>query len=281
MRKKFVWCMLWGALLASCNHNRGVPAEDCPDDSAAGPLSGFADSLLLFPETASEEGLSVTADEQFADFIFEFARLRHLRLTRIAFPLPRIIHGDTTWLSAEDWNFEFPFRNQDYYTVLFNDEEQMELEKRTDLDSVDLEWIYLESKQLKMFRFRRLEGCWMLTEESLHPFRESPLADFLVFYERFSIDTDYQLQSVSDPLRYITTDPEDDFGVIEGTLNHDQWEAFKPQLPQKFLTNIRYGQTYTYPGRMILVKQGVSNGLMDILTFRKSSSGWRLVSYEN
>ena len=29
--------------------------------------------------------------------------------------------------------------NQDYYTVFYNDEEQMELEKRTDLNRVDVD----------------------------------------------------------------------------------------------------------------------------------------------
>ena len=44
---------------------------------------------------------------------------------------------------------------------------------------------------------------------------------------------------------------------------------------------IRYGQTYDNPDGMILVKAGISNGLMDILDFRKKDGEWKLVSYEN
>ena len=79
----------------------------------------------------------------------------------------------------------------------------------------------------------------------------------------------------------LVCDPDDDFSMIEGTLDHEQWDAFKPQLPAGRLTNIRYGQTYDDPRRMILVKQGISNGLMDILTFRRRGGNWKLVSYEN
>ena len=32
---------------------------------------------------------------------------------------------------------------------------------------------------------------------------------------------------------------------------------------------------------MILVKAGISNGLMDILDFRQQDGEWKLVSYEN
>ena len=97
----------------------------------------------------------------------------------------------------------------------------------------------------------------------------------------FVEDADFQSRSVADPLRYVTADPDDDFSMIEGTLDHEQWDAFKPQLPAGRLTNIRYGQTYDDPRRMILVKQGISNGLMDILTFRRRGGNWKLVSYEN
>lgn len=101
------------------------------------------------------------------------------------------------------------------------------------------------------------------------------------FYRRFVSDAAFQQRSVSNPLRYVTTDPDDDFNTIEGTLDHDQWDAFKPQLPDGGITNIRYGQTYDNPDGMILVKAGISNGLMDILDFRKKDGEWKLVSYEN
>ena len=281
MKRKFVWCMLWGVLLMSCNRSKVVSDVDYPNDSVTDSLFDSPDSLIFSSEPATEEELPKTADELFDDFIFEFARLPHLQLKRVAFPLPQIAGEDTTWLPKEEWKFESLFLNRDYYTVLFSSEGQMEWEKRTDLNCVDLEWIFLDEQQFKVYRFERLSGKWMLTEERVRPFRESSLADFLNFYAKFSTDLEFQLLSVSDPLRYVTTDPDDDFNVIEGMLDHDQWEAFKPQLPKNVITNIRYGQTYDRSNSVLLVKQGISNGMMDILTFRKGRAGWKLVAYEN
>ena len=94
-------------------------------------------------------------------------------------------------------------------------------------------------------------------------------------------DAVFQQLSVANPLRYVTPDPEDDFNMIEGTLDHSQWDAFKPQLPSGIITNIHYGQTYNNANQMIMVKSGISNGLMDILGFQKRNGAWKLVSYEN
>ena len=125
-------------------------------------------------------------------------------------------------------------------------------------------------------------GKWMLTQERINVFGQSgPLEQFLAFYQRFVADSLFQVKSISSPLRYVTTDPEDDFGTVEGTLDVAQWQAFKPQLPDSVLTNVRYGQTYDDPDDMILVKAGISNGLMDILYFKKRRGAWKLVAYEN
>ncbi len=283
MRKKFVWCMLLGAMLASCDRKRVVSEVDYSVENVSDSVDeASSDSLLLFPEPEmEEEELPANADELFDDFVFEFSRLRKFQASRVGFPLPVVVHGDTSWIDQEDWRHENLFAHYDYYTVFFNNEEQMEMEKRTDLEHVDMEWIDMEKRKFKTFHFERREGKWMLVEETVQPIVESPLADFMDFYVRFVEDADFQSRSVADPLRYVTADPDDDFSMIEGTLDHEQWDAFKPQLPAGRLTNIRYGQTYDDPRRMILVKQGISNGLMDILTFRRRGGNWKLVSYEN
>lgn len=241
-----------------------------------------ADSLdFIMVEPEAEEKLPETADELFDDFVFEFARLKKVQIERVAFPLPVVTHGDTTWIQKENWKHEYLFLRQDYYTVFFNDESQMELEKRTDLNHVDVEWLMPDKHQVKTYSFKREQGRWRLVCETIGPFQSSPLADFVTFYRRFVSDTDFQVRSVADPLQFVTTDPDDDFNVIEGTLSHEQWEAFKPQLPAGTLTNIRYGQTYRNPDGMVMVKRGIANGLMDILSFKKTSGGWLLVYYEN
>ncbi len=276
-----MWCVALASVLAACGRKKAVSEVDYAYGPVIDSLFDSPDSLVFSSEPSDEE-LPERADELFDDFIFEFARLEKVRLDRVEFPLPLIVRGDTVWLTEKQWIYDSLFMDRDYYTVFYNDEEQMELEKRTDLDRVDVEQIHLEERQVKTCRFRRLEGEWRLTQESVRDFTaDDPLDRFMDFYRKFVSDAAFQQRSVSNPLRYVTTDPDDDFNTIEGTLDHDQWDAFKPQLPDGVITNIRYGQTYDNPDGMVMVKAGISNGLMDILDFRRKDGEWKLFSYEN
>lgn len=282
MNKKIVGYVLLVAWLASCDHKKGESVENVTcTDSATESLWIATDSLILSPDTMPEKELPKTVDELFDDFIFEFAQNKKVQSTRVRYPLPVIMHGDTTWLKQKEWRHEALFLNQDYYTVLFNKARQMDLEKDTSLEHVDVEWMLLNKRLFKTYHFERHGGRWQLTQESVQSFQDSPLEDFLNFYTQFVSDSVYQMQCVVEPLRFITTDPDDDFQVIEGTLDSEQWMAFRPLLPEETLTNIRYGQTYHDPNQMVLVKKGIANGLMDMLTFEKKSGKWKLVAFEN
>ncbi len=73
------------------------------------------------------------------------------------------------------------FHEPDYYTVFYNDEEQMELEKRTDLNQVDVEQPF-GKRLVKTCRFQRLKGEWRLTQESIRDFTTAePLDKFMDF----------------------------------------------------------------------------------------------------
>lgn len=282
MMRKFVWCLCGFAVLTACEHRKAKSDVEYPVEENLDAPEASSDSLdFIMAEPETEEKLPETADELFDDFVFEFARLKKVQVERVAFPLPVVTHGDTAWIQEDHWKHEYLFLRQDYYTVFFNDESQMELEKRTDLNHVDVEWIMPDKHQVKVYSFEREQGRWMLVCETISPFHNSPLAGFVTFYRKFVSDADFQLRSVADPLRFVTTDPDDDFNVIEGTLSHEQWEAFRPQLPSGTLTNIRYGQTYRNPDEMVMVKRGIANGLMDILSFKKTGDNWMLIYYEN
>lgn len=116
---------------------------------------------------------------------FEFARLAKVQRERTRFPLPLVVQGDTTWVSEEKWKHEPLFKQQEYYTVFYNLEEQMELEKRTDLEAVDVDQIDLQKHEVKTCHFEREEGEWKLTEERVRSFSgDDPLDRFLLFYQR-------------------------------------------------------------------------------------------------
>lgn len=281
MRKNVWVCMLLAVVLVSCDWKKSASVPGYDDRLLVDSLVNVPDSLMFSPESGEEEGFPESSNELFDDFIFEFSRLEKVQYRRVEFPFPSVADGDTVWIDKKQWTYEPLFNHQDYYTIFYCNEKQMELDECTDLNQVDVEQIDLDRRTFKVWRFEKRTGKWFLTGVALRPFNASPLDRFMDFYRGFATDSVFQVQHIADPLRYLTTDPEDDFNTIEGTLDHEQWEAFKPQLPSGVIFNIRYGQEYDCPRHMIMVKAGISNGMIDILTFKKKGSEWKMVSYEN
>ncbi len=273
--------MLLVMVLMSCDHKKSGSESYLTEEVLSDSSWNDSDEMVLEPETEIDV-LPENADELFDDFVYEFAQSKKIQLGRVRFPLPLVrSKGDTLWVSQKEWKHDYLYLKQDSYTVFFNNMSQMDLEKRTDLNRVLVDHINLKEKKYRTYHFERIGGKWMLTQESFHGLQESPLYDFLNFYNRFATDSAYQYAHINEPIKYTTADPDDDFSTIEGTLSREQWAAFGPFLPLNDLTNVCYGQVYRNPSRMILVKKGVANGMMDILTFQRESGEWRLSAYEN
>lgn len=281
MLKRFIRCVCLAAVLVACGQHKETQSRPA-DDLCSEEPEEITDTLLLTEEEEDGQPLPKSVDELFDDFIFDFANNKRLQLERVQFPLPVTeADGSRHTLTRGQWKHEYLFMQQDYYTVFFDDAGQMELEKSTDREHVDVEWIQLEERTIKTYHFSRQSGLWMLVGESMNTFEHYGMADFLTFYQRFAADSVFQRSSIAKPLRYMTADPDDDFEYIEGTLDVDQWFAFRPQMPVGTVTNIRYGQEYTDSNTMLLLKRGIANGMLDIFTFEKSGQHWLLTAYEN
>ena len=61
-----------------------------------------------------------------------------------------------------EWEHDYLFTQQSYYTLLFDDEDDLELVGDTALTSVQVEWILLENRMVKKYYFERTKGVWML-----------------------------------------------------------------------------------------------------------------------
>lgn len=284
MMKKIENLFLLVLLLAACDSKKADNPEGVNQTDAADTLYLSGSDSDLSSEIS--DGLTnKNVDEFFGDFIFSFIQDRNLQKERVRFPLKYVKQtaGKQTVSVIEKtaWKHDQIFVSPEYYTVLFNNEDEMELENSTETKVVDIEKINLKKDFIKVFHFEKIKGLWMLCQESERPIQGSPLADFLSFYEKFATDSLMQRNAIEDPLRFVTADPENDFGTIEGTLSVDQWFAFKPVLPEVEITNIRYGQTYKNPSHIVFVKRGISNGMLDVLTFTKKNGYWKFVSYEN
>lgn len=108
-------------------------------------------------------------------------------------------------------------------------------------------------------------------ETGSHRFADMPREDtgkedFFEFYERFANDSVFQLSRLHEPLKFVTADPEDEFQILETTLEAGQWFAFQPVLPRENLTNVNYGQNENvHSNTKVIEMKGFGNGFNNTL----------------
>jgi hypothetical protein len=233
----------------------------------------------------AEEALPATADESFADFFYNFALDERLQRARIVFPLPYYKGEEKATFTAEQWTYDPMFSRDESFTVLFDTPEEMEMEKDTSLMSVKVEWIFLRAQQLKRYYFQRTQGIWRLEaiDQSAMPEPEGDKEDFFRFYARFAADSTFQYSRLRNPLKFVTADPDDEFQILETTIDPDQWSVFQPVLPQEYLTNVNYGQENASPtaDTRIIEMKGFGNGFNNTLYFERRHGQWRLAQFED
>lgn len=265
------------ALTLSCGGNK----------TAKGEVETDSDSIATEPETIdtleqliSETPMPKAADELFDDFFFNFAANRKLQLKRIKFPLAVTSSGGNACsIDRKAWKTEHFFMHQDYYTLIFNSRKQMETVKDTNVNHVVVEKISLEKMSVRQYVFDRINGLWMMQTIHDTPLTDNPNSSFLHFYRKFAGDSLFQVQHVSDPVKFVGPDPDDDFGEMTGVLTPETWPAFAPELPHKTIYNIIYGQPYRESQRRIFVLRGIANGLEMELSFKFVHGKWLLTEF--
>lgn len=248
-------------------------------------VEATADTLVVEEWVEEEPELPARADENFADFFYNFALDEKLQRSRIVFPLASYIDSRKDSINEDEWVYDPFFSRLDAYSVLFDRVEDMDLEKDTTSTSVKIEWFHLAADRIKRYYFERIRGEWMLeaVDDAAIVSKESTQGeDFFDFYEHFVADSAFQAERVAEPLRFVTIDPEDEFQVLETTLEKGQWFAFQPALPQEFLTNVNYGQRLADDSRSRIIElKGFGNGFCNILHFHRRGGMWKLVKYED
>lgn len=250
----------------------------------------IVDTLEVVPEVEDdslivvEEVIPVTADESFVDFFYNFASDELFQSNRVIFPLPFYREDQVERFQKDEWKYDPLFSNEEVYTVMFDTEEEMELEKDTSAHSVQVDWICLDSMKIKRYYFERKQDMWYLEAINADKLKdyEGDQEKFIEFYMRFVEDSVFQSERVRDPLLFVTADPEDEFQIVETTLEKGQWFAFRPPMPKNELTNIRYGQSNVpdSPVKIIELK-GFGNGFSNVLHFHRRQGTWKLVKFED
>lgn len=245
------------------------------------------DSLLLEEDTAEvllvEKHIPIRADELFDDFIFNYASDEEVQIERTVFPLPYYENDSILKIEKQDWVYNHLFSDYDYYTILFDKEEDMDFSYDASLNSVQFEWYLLEPRSvIQRYYFERKEGVWLLEGVGEFSIPKKDGGDFISFFHRFSTDSLFQRERVIEPLVFVTSDPDDDFEIVETTISFGQWNAFKPILPQEKFTNINYGQRNNVDSRQKIVSfKGIGNGFSNTLYFRLIDGKWMLSKFED
>lgn len=224
-----------------------------------------------------ETPMPKAADELFDDFVFNFAANRKLQMKRVHFPLP-VYHNDklVKSIGKRAWKMEHFFMHQDYYTLIFDNQKQMNLVKDTAIDHVVIEKVFYAKKKVQQFLFNRINGEWMMTSINYKPMYSNMNASFLKFYGHFATDSAFQAKHLHNPVKFVGPDPDDDFSTMSGDIEPETWPAFAPQLPHGMIYNIIYGQKYAESNQKIFVIRGIANGMETILTFKRVHGKWML-----
>lgn len=278
--KKLLLGFLLLAFLISCG-NKKAKMDPFATIAEMVDSAGYKADTLQEAEV-KEEPKPMVADELFDDFIFNYASDDALQRQRTVFPLPYYDRDTPLKIEADFWKHDYLFTKENCYTLLFDKEEDMDMVGDTTLTSVQVEWIFLKTRMVKRYYFERKRGMWMLEAINLREMEKGENEDFVEFYTRFVTDSVYQSKHISHPLQFITIDPDDEFSILETTLDVDQWYAFRPVMPTDRLSNINYGQkNEDLSDTKILKVNGIGNGYSNIFYFRKRGKGWELYKYED
>jgi hypothetical protein len=199
-----------------------------------------------------------------------------LQAERILYPLKKVNGEKVETIERGQWKTERYFMRQQYYTLLFDSEKQMEVVKDTSVNHAVVEMIYFNTGAVIQHVFDRLRGVWMLTKIETIPISSSNNASFLEFYHQFATDAEFQMESLNETIQFEGPDPDDDFARMDGLISADTWEAFAPELPEKMIYNIVYGEPTKGSNRKLFVLRGIANGMELEMTFLRKDGKWKL-----
>ncbi|MBQ8606770.1 MAG: DUF4348 domain-containing protein [Bacteroidaceae bacterium] len=240
-------------------------------------LQEFADTLL-----SEQDTFPLNADKLFEDFLYLYAMEENVQRHRTIFPLPhRCAEGDSL-IEKSEWIYQRIFPENEFYLMLFDNEEQMEIEKDTSINQVVLSNVDVLTEQMKNYCFIRQNGRWALKNIESCFLKSSENSDFLRFFSQFVNDSVYQNSCLEDPLTFVTVDSEDEFTIIEATINKEQWFAFAPVLPKGRLVVLDYGQKQLEKSlQKVVILKDLSGSTYQIFHFDKEGKSWKMTKYED
>ena len=279
----FLLLFLFIPVFLSCSGG-GKKIVDVEELHIQDSIDSANDTLHLVPE---EPEPPKAVDELFDDFFYTFVNKPSFQLRRINFPL-KCCEGDAVKeVNREDWQQFNRFSSQEFFSVIYEHDDDMQVQKDTAINRVSVEWIYLQDNYVETYTFRRFKSKWILMTMQVSDIDDLPNGDFLKFYAQFVADSAFHSQSVHQPLKLtITDDAYDDEELSDEQdtlLSVEDWMAMKEEypIPQDALVNIDYGQPNQSHSRKTLLMEGMSNGLFIKFKFHREDGSWKLTEIEN
>jgi len=282
--KQLLATFMAAILIVACSSKKEDPSatqqldEFETEEQADSLEEEVLDTLQLFEEKV----IPKTADLLFDDFFFSFATDQHFQSQRVTFPLHGTEQGEQTTMTHDEWTHETDF-NLSFYSVLFERETDMEIQKDTSLNTVSVERVSLNDQIINRFHFQRIDGQWVVADFEKMPTSQTPNSDFLHFYAKFIADSAFQRESIAEPLKLISAWGGDGDEESEIELTADDWFEFRKEMPmpEGVMTNVNYGQPALSENRKILLVQGMSNEMYVKYKFDRLDGKWRLIEIEN
>ena len=262
--------------VSACNNASEDRGEVIATDSVYVDSSCYVqDTLQLF----EEEVLPKSADELFNDFFFNYTSDMNFKNQRQAYSLDCNIGDTVIKIHSSELGAYSELFVDDYYSIIYERNEDLSFQKDTSLNEVIVERIDLDGEQIEQYNFNRIEGKWMLTGVGRNEMDYNPNSDFLDFYKIFSSDSVYRKNCINEPLKFVMLSENDEIEDDIQQLTTDEWMSMSSDLPlpANVMININYGQTIISKNSKLLLVEGVSNGLSLTYRFMKIDGAWNLV----
>lgn len=284
---KYIYLFLAVAMLMQCKPRAKSPQKIAPVASLYMQLGGKTDTLLGKAVCMEElldktEERSSRVDGVFNDFMYHFACVDSFQRSRILFPLIYEQTNKTQKIAKDKWQHDSLFLGASTYCLLLYDEQDVALLNDSLLRQVKITHISLQQLRKKSYTFERHPFRWMLMRINEKEGKLSNMNSFQRFYYQFATDSLFQRRHIIQPLEYVTDDPEDEFSIVEGTLNLAQWMTFRPQLPSREIVQITSpSHPIVVSDKRIIVLRSLDDYLFCTLHFRLKNHRWMLYKYED
>ena len=280
MSKANLFLSLAAVLMFCSCLGSGRKIADVEELHAQDSIDSASDTLHLIVEDPEPPQ---AVDELFDDFFFTFVSKPSFQLSRISFPLQCNKQEGQEEISREEWQQFSRFSTQDFFSVIYDADEDIRVQKDTSINCVSVEWIYLQDDYVEAYTFRRFQSKWIMKDINVSHISDLPNGDFLKFYAHFVSDSTAQVEAIKVPLKLTLTDDADEDYQHDTLLNLSDWMEMRPELPipTQALVNIDYGQPNESNWHKNLLMEGVGNGLLIKFRFRKEYGEWKLFGIEN